>query len=115
MFDNTIWGDYMHPMLNGAANSGWGSFALRLSFDLGTDAISSIRNYYGETAQGGTGAPLYQATNSRAASLDPSGVNAAQGNKDILIKYFMNQPSVIATPPNIRVTFNEKWAYTGSR
>lgn len=115
MFDNTIWGNFFHPILNGAANSGWGSYALRIFFNPASGAISNVRNYYGETAQGGTGAPDYRAGNTRYATLDPSGVNAVQGNKDILIKYFMHHPSVVAAPPHIRVTFDEKWKYIGPR
>lgn len=115
MYDNTIWGNFFHPMLNAGANSGWGSYALRIFFNPATDAIASVRNYYGETAQGGTGAPLYQAGNTRYASLDATGVNAVQGNKDILIKYFMHMPSVVPAPPQVRVTFDEKWKYIGSR
>lgn len=115
MFDNTIWGNFFHPILNGTSNSGWGSYSLRIFFNPATGAISNIRNYWGESAQGGSGAPLYQAGNSRYASLDPSGVNAVQGNKNILIKYFMHMPSVIAAPPHIRVTFDETWAFKGSR
>ena len=115
MYDNTIWGDVFHPILNGAANSGWGSYALVINFNPATNTVASIFNYYGQTAFGGSGAPNYVATNTRSASLDPSGVNAVQGNKDVLIKYFMHQPSVIPAPPNVRVTFNEKWKYIGPR
>ncbi len=103
MFDNTIWGDIFHPMLNAGANSGFGSYALIVNFNPATKAISSVTNYYAPAA------------NTRQAVLDPSGVNAVQGNKDILIKYFMLQPSVVPTPPNIRVTFDEKWKYIGPR
>lgn len=115
MFDNTIWGDEFHPILNGAANSGWGSYALVVDINPATGAIASIYNFYGETANGGSGPPLYSAGNTRRAILDPSGVNAVQGNKDILIKYFMLHPSVVPAPPNIRVTFDEKWKYIGPR
>lgn len=115
MFDNTIWGDYFHPILSGTANSGWGSYALVIDFNPATNTIADIHNLYGETSRGGSGPPLYSATNTRRAILDPSGVNAVQGNRDILIKYFMLHPSVVPTPPNIRVTFDEKWKYIGSR
>lgn len=104
MFDNTIWGDYFHPILNGTANSGWGSYALVVDFDPVTNKIVSVVNYYGQPSGNG-----------RSASLDPSGVNAVQGNKDILIKYFMHQPASVPAPPHIRVTFDEKWKYIGPR
>ena len=103
MFDNTIWGDIFHPMLNAGGNSGFGTFALLVNFNPANKVISSVSNYY-------TPAP-----NTRRAELDPSGINAVQGNKDMLIKYFMIQPSVVPTPPSIRVTFDEKWKYIGSR
>ena len=125
VFDNTIWGCSGHPMLNAGANSGFGSFGLVVNFNPATNAIASIYNYYGDPAYGGatalgnpqagSGAPLYSAANTRRAVLDPSGVNAVQGNKDVLIKYFMIQPSVVPAPPSIRVTFDEKWKYIGPR
>ena len=115
MFDNTIWGAPFHPILNVAANSGWGSYALYVNINPATGAIASIYNYYGEIANGGSGPPGYVASNTRSASLDPSGANAVQGNKNILIKYFMHMPSAVPTPPSIRVTFDEKWEYIGSK
>lgn len=125
LFDNTIWGTCGHPMLNAGANSGFGSYGLVINFNPATKAIISVHNYYGDPSYGGStplgnpqsgsGAPLYSASNTRRATLDPSGVNAVQGNKDILIKYFMNQSSVVPAPPNIRVTFDEKWKYIGPR
>ncbi len=103
MYDNTIWGDFFHPMLNAGANSGFGTYALIVNFNPANKTISSVSNYYSP------------APNTRRAELDPSGINAIQGNKDILIKYFMIQPSVVPTPPSIRITFDEKWKYIGSR
>lgn len=104
MFDNTIWGDIFHPFYTGTGNSGYGSYALIVNFNPANNTISSVTNYYGQPA-----------ANTRSAQLDPSGVNAVQGNKDILIKYFMLQPSVVTAPPYVRVTFNEKWKYVGPR
>ncbi len=115
MYDNTIWGAPFHPILNGTANSGWGSYCLYVNVNPATGALASIYNYYGEIANGGSGPPGYVASNTRSASLDPSGTNAVQGNKDILIKYFMHMPSAVPAPPNIRVTFDEKWKYIGPR
>jgi len=122
--DQTIWGSCGHPMLNAGANSGFGSYGLVVDFNPATGAIADIHNYYGNPANAatnlgnpasGTGAPLFAASNTRRATLDPSGVNAVQGNKDILIKYFMLQSSVVPAPPNIRVTFNETWKFIGPR
>ncbi len=102
MYDNTIWGDIFHPILSAGGHSGYGSFALVVNFNPANKTISSVVNYYGQPAGNG-----------RSAALDPSGVNAVQGNKDILIKYFMNQPSVVPVGP--RTTFDEKWKYVGAR
>ncbi len=125
--DNTIWGSCGHALYNttAAGNTGYGSFGLVINFDPATGAVASIWNYYGDpsraatnlgTPAGGSGAPNYAASNTRRAVLDPSGVNAVQGNKDILIKYLMVQPNSGAPGPDfIRTTFDEKWAYTGSR
>ena len=124
LVDQTIWGSCGHPMLNAGGNSGFGSYGLVIDFNPANGSVASIYNYYGNPAfaatnlgnpAGGTGAPLYAASNTRRAVLDPSGVNAVQGNRDVLIKYFMIQPSIVPTPPNIRVTFDEKWKYIGPR
>lgn len=103
MYDNTIWGDFFHPIWTGTDNSGYGSFSLVVNFNPANGSISSVTNYYGQPAG-----------NTRSAALDPSGVNAVQGNKDILIKYFMIQTNQ-ATGTGPRTTFNEKWEYVGSR
>jgi hypothetical protein len=126
LLDNTIWGCCGHPMLNAGGNSGFGSFGIVVDFNPATGAVTNVHNYYGDPAYGGatalgnpqagTGAPLYMSNaNTRRATLDPSGINAVQGNKDVLLKYFMNQSSVIPAPPNIRITFDEKWQYIGPR
>ncbi len=125
VFDNTIWGCAGHPMLNAGGNSGFGSFGMVVGFNPATGTIATLHNYYGDPAYGGatalgnpqtgSGAPLYAGSNTRRAVLDPSGTNAVQGNRDILIKYFMVQPSVVPAPPSIRVTFDEKWKYIGPR
>lgn len=125
VFDNTIWGCAGHPMLNAGANSGFGGFGMVVNINPATGAIATLHNYYGDPAYGGatalgnpqtgTGAPLYAASNTRRAVLDPSGINAVQGNKDILIKYFMVQPSVVPAPPSVRITFDETWKYIGPR
>ncbi len=102
MYDNTIWGDFFHPFYTGTGNSGYGSFALTVNFNPANNTISSVTNYYGQPSGNG-----------RSAQLDPSGVNAVQGNKDILIKYWMMQPTVVPVGP--RTTFDEKWKYVGAR
>ena len=98
--------DYpLHPILSGTSWSYYGSFGLFLRFDpSGDGTIAELTNWWGTPA------------NTRAAALDPTGVNKwdpATGN--ILIKYFMLQPSVITDPPHIRVYFDETWTYSGPR
>jgi hypothetical protein len=86
-------------------NTYYGSYGLVVNFDLATDAISSVVNYYGQPA-----------SNTRSAALDPSGANRyTASSKTIDIKYYMIQPSVIPTPPSIRVYFNEQWSYLRGR
>lgn len=107
---------------NAGAGTYYGAYGLVISFDAATNRISEIYNYYGDpslpaTAGGnpaaGSGAPLYASSNARRAVLDPSGVNAVQSNKDILIKHWMVQPTVVPTGP--RSLFNERWKYLRSR
>jgi hypothetical protein len=122
VFDNTIWGLVAHPILSAGGHSGYGGMGIVIRFDAATNTISSVHNFYGDPTRGGanalgnpaagTGPPLYAASNTRRIELDPSGTNAVQGNKDILIKYFMYQPSVMA---GVRTFFNEKWEYVSAR
>lgn len=108
--------------LNAGSGTYYGSYGYVITFNPATNAISDFHNYYGDpskpatgggTPSAGTGAPLYASANGRRAVLDPSGVNAAQSNKDIIIKHWMVQPSVIAVGP--RCLFNETWKYIGPR
>jgi len=107
---------------NAGAGTYYGSFGWVISFDPSTNKVSELYNYYGDpalpaTAGGnpaaGSGAPLYASSNGRRAVLDPSGVNAVQSNKDILIKHWMLQPSVV--PTGARSFFNDRWKYLGPR
>ncbi len=102
MFQPDLYDDKFHPIYTGTGTSAYGSFALLVNFNPANNTISSVTNFYGQPAPNG-----------RSAALDPSGVNAVQGNKDILIKYFMNQPAVVPVGP--RTTFNEQWKYIGPR
>ncbi len=124
LVDQTIWGSCGHPMLNAGANSGFGSYGVVIDFNPSNGTIANMHNYYGNPTNAatnlgnpasGSGAPLFEASNSRRVAIDPSGVNQVQGNRDILLKYFMLQRTVIAAPPHVRITFDEKWKYVGSR
>lgn len=106
----------------GGSGSYFGSYGLVITFDPNTSKIADLYNYYGDpslpatpggTPSLGTGAPNYAASNGRRAVLDPTGVNEVQGNKDIVIKHWMLQPSVIPSGP--RCIFDETWTYLGPR
>lgn len=108
---------------NNGAGGYYGSWGLQCFFDPATDAVTEVRNYFGDPANpatgvgnpaAGSGAPNYSASNSRRAQLDPSGINAYDpATKTVHIKYFMYQPTVVASGP--RASFDETWEYTGPR
>lgn len=108
--------------LNNGTGTYYGGYGLVISFDPVTNVVSELHNYYGDptkpaTGGGdpstGSGPPLYAAPNTRRAVLDPSGVNAVQPNKDIIIKHWLVQPNTVATGP--RAIFDETWKYIGPR
>jgi hypothetical protein len=102
--DNTVWFAAMHPMRNAGATSGYGSFGLILQFN-DAGKIIGVTNPWGNPPG-----------NTRMPVLDPSGVNAWDPvTKNIRIKYWMIQPSLVAAPPHIRVYFDETWTYKGQR
>ena len=125
VYDNTVWGLPAIPLYNTnpIQNTGYGGFGLIITFDPVTNKVASVRNYYGDPTQGpsntlgnpatGTGAPLYQASNTRYAQLDPSGSNSVASNRNISIKYFMYHPAAVPTGP--RTTFNQTFQYIGPR
>lgn len=95
-------GEYGYLFLNGATPTYYGFYGLILNFDPVTNNITSISNYWGQPS-----------ANGRSANLDPSGVNKWDpATKNIKIKHWMDQPSVI-TPH--RAAFNETWTYLGPR
>jgi hypothetical protein len=105
-YDKTIWYDYMHPITNNGAASGYGSFGLEVFFDpSGSGNIVDVLNPWGNPPG-----------NTRMPAIDPSGVNKwDEATGDIQFKYWMKQPSLVPDPPNIRVYFDEYWSYKGSR
>ena len=125
-----VWNDDLNGggagyiFLNGGSGTYYGGYGIVILFNPATNAISEIYNYYGDptlpaslgqSTAGGSGPPNYSASNTRRAVLDPSGINAVQGNKDIKIKHWLVQPSVVPAPPSIRTYFDETWQYVGSR
>jgi hypothetical protein len=109
---------------NAGSGTYYGAYGLIIQFNPATGAIANLWNYYGDPSQpaaggqstsGGSGPPNYASSNTRRAVLDPSGVNAVQGNKDILIKHWLVQASVVPAPPSIRTYFDETWKFIGPR
>jgi hypothetical protein len=105
MWDN-YWDGDVHGILSSGSPSYYGSFGLQINFDpSGNGTILNVTNTWGQPAG-----------NTRSAQLDPSGINKWNpATKNMDIKYFMVQPSVVPTPPSIRVLFNEHFKYLGSR
>ncbi|MBP6287929.1 MAG: hypothetical protein KA409_13490 [Ferruginibacter sp.] len=106
----------------------FGSYGLVVEFDSITNSIVNIYNAQADLslfwlmpanwdpiASCIIGPPIYASCNTRRAVLDPSGVNAVLPNKDIIIKHFMLQPSVVPVSPNIRCYFDETWKYLRPR
>jgi Domain of unknown function (DUF1735) len=92
------------PILNAGAKTVYGSFAPVFTFDAATNKIIGVTNYYGTPA------------NTRAAALDPSGENFYDPEtQTIKVKFFMRQPSLVPTPPNIRTSFDWTLKRTGDR
>jgi hypothetical protein len=100
LYDNAIGGVY-HSILSGTSTSYYGAFGVVFNLDANNKVISVV-NAYGQPA-----------SNGRSAELDPSGVNTWDPtSKTLKVKYWMNQPSVIA---GHRVAFDETFTYTGVR
>jgi hypothetical protein len=96
-YDPVRWEDYFIPIYSGTSISGYGSFSPVFTFDEANNIVS-VTNIYGQPAG-----------NTRYAQLDPSGVNKYDpATGTIKVKFFMYQPSVIASGP--RVEFD--WTLT---
>ncbi len=103
--DYTYTGIPALPIWAGTGWSYYGSFGLVITFDPATDEIIKAVNYYGQPAG-----------NTRAAELDPSGVNAYDAaTRTVKIKYFMLQPNAIVDPPHIRTKVDEEWKFVRAR
>ncbi len=104
-----------HPVtVNNVGNSGnfWGSFGMFVVFNPVTDSVRNMINYYGFSELGGSGPPLFSASNTRRAQLDNTGQSWFNPvTHDITVKYLMYQPSVVPGGP--RVFFDELWKYLG--
>lgn len=101
-YDNEQLGIPGHLFLNNGSPTYYGNFGLVVNFDVATDKITSITNFYGQPS-----------SNGRSAALDPSGVNAysiVNGVPTIKVKYFLLQPGA-----TVRTKFDETWTYKGPR
>lgn len=102
VYDPTLWNDYFVPITSGGtAYSGYGTFAPIFEFDLATDKVVGVTNYYGTPA------------NTRGGRLDPDGkVNAYDASKKTLtIRYNMTQKSLVPAAPHVRTTWDEVWKF----
>jgi hypothetical protein len=100
MYDREI-GGYFHAIKSGTALSYYGSFGVQINFNPDY-TVASVVNIWGQPS-----------ANGRSAELDPSGVNKWDPvTKTLKIKYWMNQPSVIA---GHRTSFDETYTYEGVR
>lgn len=97
-------GLYGHYFDAAGSGSYYGSFMPGLTFDPATNVITSATNIYGQNS----------GPNVRSCRLDPTGVNAVDGSKNIKIKYILSQGAPAAFVGD-RVFFNETWTYVGPR
>jgi len=100
LYDNAIGGVY-HSILSGTSTSYYGAFGLEFTIDA-SNKVTKVENVYGQPS-----------SNGRSAEIDPSGANSWDpATKTLKVKYWMNQPSVIA---GHRVAFDETFKYVGVR
>ena len=101
MWDLTGGAGLRHTILSGGSLSSYGSFGVVINFN-DDNTVASVVNNFGQPAGNG-----------RSAELDPSGVNKWDPKtKTLKIKYWMNQPSVIA---GHRVSFDETFTFKEAR
>ena len=99
LYDYVIGGVYHSISTPGL--SYYGSFGVEFTIDASNN-ITKVINVYGQPA-----------SNGRSAEIDPSGANSWDpATKTLKVKYWMNQPSVIA---GHRTSFDETFKYVGVR
>ncbi|KQC01163.1 DUF1735 domain-containing protein [Pedobacter sp. Hv1] len=104
VYDNYVYGGYYAVIASGTATSQYGSFSAIFEFDPVTNKVIGVTNRAGEPA-----------SNTRSGRLDPTGDNTALTNGVFKVKYNMLQPSVIATAPYVRTTWDETWTLLKKR
>jgi hypothetical protein len=90
---------------NGVSLSYYGGFGPVFHFDPSNNKITAVVNYY-----------IQPASNPRTGELDPSGSNQYDpAIKAITVKFWLNEPGLITTPPHHRVAFTNTLLYLGPR
>lgn len=98
LYDEILWGGYTYPIYAGGW-SGYGSFCPEFTFD-DNDNIIAVSNQY------------IDPVNTRSAEIDPEGVNKYDPeSKSFTVSYWMNQPSVVPTPPYHRSHITETYTF----
>lgn len=100
LFDELVWEDATYPLGTTAGGlSGYGLFCPEFTFD-DNGNITAVTNQY------------VNPSNTRAAQLDPSGVNKYDpATKSFTVSYWMNQPSLVAAPPHHRTHIVETYTF----
>lgn len=104
------------------SNSYFGNYGIEATFDVATDKLTDVRNYYGNPQRpatgvgdpsGGTGPPSYTSSNGRRAGLDPTGINKYDpATKTVYAKYFLYQAS---SPGGVRGLITETMVFVRPR
>ncbi|MBL7857650.1 MAG: DUF1735 domain-containing protein [Cyclobacteriaceae bacterium] len=105
VFFDTFFGTYFHPISSGGSRSAYGCFGVEATFNPTTGKIVDLKS------------PWSPCANTRDLTWDSSvGINQwNESDGSIDMTYNFIQPSVVTTPPHIRVSFNEHLEYTGPR
>jgi hypothetical protein len=100
LYDELVQEDYVYPLATTAGSfSGYGTFCPEFTFDAEGN-ITAVTNHHGVPA------------NTRTAQLDPSGVNKYDpATKSFTVSYWMNQPSLVPTPPHHRTSITETYTF----
>jgi hypothetical protein len=90
---------------NGVSLSYYGGFGPVFHFDPSSNKITAVVNYY-----------IQPASNPRTGELDPSGSNQYDpAIKAMTVKFWLNEPVLVTTPPHHRVVFTNTLLYLGPR
>ncbi|MXV17757.1 DUF1735 domain-containing protein [Hufsiella ginkgonis] len=107
LFDPTL-NDYLHYYTIGSTGGSYANFAPVFQFDLATDKVIAVTNYYGQPTSGGVGARLIASsgTNDNKYVVTGSGSTAI---RRIYVKYAMTVNGAD------KVTFSEIYQFSAAR